>query len=473
MIRWFLSLACIQRLDYTYPSFLIEGRMRFSGTRTCVCFFALLFSALTAGLIAQQGAPAAQISTSDLQRAHLMLRQSYDEIRKNYYDATFHGVDLDKTFQQYNTRLDASKSINETFRVMGAFVLNLHDSHTFFMPPTRTNHSTPGFLMQIIGDKCFVTHIRPGTDAANKLHVGDQVLALNGFKITPENFHDMEYFIQVLSPAPAEMVDVLNPAGQHRQETIKATLRMGKQVIDISGADDTNGDFWQLVREYEDDEHLSKSRAYETGDVFVWRMPTFEVPLADVDKAAGKAMKSKTLIIDLRDNSGGYIETLKAMLGHFVDHEVKLGDRVMRKETKPEMIKPRSPLYTGTVIVLVDHNSASAAELFARVIQLEHKGKVIGDRSAGAVMEAKDFEESTGTDYKIEYGLSITAANILMSDGKSLENVGVVPDELMIPTAADLAAGNDPVLSHAVSLGGAKLDAVAAGKLFPYEWPIL
>ncbi len=88
-------------------------------------------------------------------------------------------------------------------------------------------------------------------------------------------------------------------------------------------------------------------------------------------------------------------------------------------------------------------------------------------------MEAKDFEESTGTDYKVYYGLSITSANILMSDGKSLENVGVVPDEVMIPTATDLAAGKDPVLAHAVDLAGAKLDAGAAGKLFPYELPSL
>jgi len=445
--------------------------MRFQSFRRSICILVLLLPVVTASLFAQKGAPAQQITSSDLQRAHLMIRQSYDEIRKNYFDTGYHGVDLEKTYQQYNARLDASKSINETFRVIGAFVLNLHDSHTFFMPPSRTNRSTPGFSMQIIGDKCFVTRIRPGTDAAKKLHVGDQVLALNGFKIAPDSFHDMTYFLQVLSPAPAETVDVQNPAGERRQETINATLRMGKQVTDLTSEE--GGDFWQLVREDEEDEHLSRSRMFETGDVFIWRMPSFEVPPPEMDRIAGKAMKSKTLIIDLRGNSGGYTETLKNMLGHFVDHETKVADRVTRKDTKPEMIKPRSPIYTGNLIVLVDHNSASAAEMFARVIQLEHKGKVVGDRTAGAVMEAREFVETTGTDYKVFYGLSITSANMLMSDGKSLENTGVVPDEVMIPTAADLAAGKDPVLAHAIDLGGAKLDATASGKLFPYEWPSL
>jgi C-terminal processing protease CtpA/Prc len=350
-------------------------------------------------------------------------------------------------------------------------MLNLHDSHTFFVPPARTNRSTPGFFMEMIGDKCFITRIRPGTDAATKLHVGDQVVALHGFKITPESFHNIEYFIQILSPSPAETLDLISPTGEHRQETVKATLRTGKSLVDLT--DEGSGDFWQLVRADEEDEHLSRGRYVETGDTFIWRMPTFDIPPTDINKTIGKAMKEKNLVIDLRGNSGGLIDTLKEMLGHFVDHEVKLGELVTRKENKPEMIKPRSPFYSGNVIVLVDRDSASAAELFARVIQLEHRGKVIGDRSAGAVMEAHELVENVGTDSRVYYGLSITVANILMTDGKSLENTGVIPDELMLPTSADLAAGKDPVLAHAIQLTGGSLDPVAAGKLFPYEWPSL
>lgn len=433
--------------------------------------FALFLCFAPACLIAQQQ-PARTITSQDMQRAHLMLRQAYDEIKKNYYDPTFHGTDLESNFKQYDARLDASKSINETFRVIAAFTLGLHDSHTFFLPPTRTNRSTPGFFMQVVGDKCYVTRIRPGTDAATRLHVGDQVLALNGFQLTAANFHDMEYFLQTLSPAPSETLDLVAPTGEHRQETVNATLRTGSQVHDLTGGGE-GGDFWQLVREDEEDEHLSRMRYHEFGDTFVLRMPTFEINPIEADKAIEKAMKSKHLVIDLRGNGGGYIDTLKTLLGHFFDHEVKLGDRVMRKETKPETIKPRLPYFQGDVTVLIDRNSASASELFARVIQLERRGQVIGDHSAGAVMEAREFEESTGTDYKVYYGLSITSANILMSDGKSLENTGVTPDLLMVPNARQIASGRDPVLSYAVESTGARLDPQEAGSLFPYEWPSL
>ena len=129
--------------------------------------------------------------------------------------------------------------------------------------------------------------------------------------------------------------------------------------------------------------------------------------------------------------------------------------------------------FTGKLIVLVDSGSASAAELLARVVQLEHRGTVIGDRTAGAVMESIIYIEKQGFGTIILYGFSVTEANLIMSDGKSLEKTGVVPDQLLLPTAADLAAGRDPVLAHAAELAGMKLDPVEAGKLFPFEWPPL
>ena len=68
------------------------------------------------------------------------------------------------------------------------------------------------------------------------------------------------------------------------------------------------------------------------------------------------------------------------------------------------------------------------------------------------------------------YAVAVTDANLIMSDGKSLEKTGVVPDEVLLPTAADLAAGRDPVLAHAAESVGAKLDSTEAGKLIPFEW---
>ena len=103
-------------------------------------------------------------------------------------------------------------------------------------------------------------------------------------------------------------------------------------------------------------------------------------------------------------------------------------------------------------------------------MQLEKRGTVVGDRTAGAVMRSKHHPREMGTDTVIFYGASITDADVVMTDGKSLERTGVMPDEVHLPTAIDLARGHDPVMSHAASLLNVKIKPEQAGALFPEEW---
>ena len=109
--------------------------------------------------------------------------------------------------------------------------------------------------------------------------------------------------------------------------------------------------------------------------------------------------------------------------------------------------------------------------MLARLVQLEKRGTVIGDRTAGAVMRSRQTSLQTGVDSIVPYGLSVTDADVIMSDGKSLEKTGVTPDEIVIPTAKDLAAGHDPVLARAAKILAVELDAAKAGSMFPIEWP--
>jgi C-terminal processing protease CtpA/Prc len=102
-------------------------------------------------------------------------------------------------------------------------------------------------------------------------------------------------------------------------------------------------------------------------------------------------------------------------------------------------------------------------------MQIEKRGIVIGDVSAGAVMMSQHAFFDAGNTTIISYGMNLTRADVIMTDGKSLEHVGVIPDELIIPTGADLANFRDPVLSKALEILGNNVSPEEAGKFFPIE----
>jgi C-terminal processing protease CtpA/Prc len=103
-------------------------------------------------------------------------------------------------------------------------------------------------------------------------------------------------------------------------------------------------------------------------------------------------------------------------------------------------------------------------------MQLEKRATVLGDKTAGAVMEARMYSYKLGMGNVVFYGAQITDADLIMTDGKSLDRRGVTPDELILPSAPDLAAGRDPVMARAAELCGVKMNPEAAGSIFPYEW---
>jgi C-terminal processing protease CtpA/Prc len=164
------------------------------------------------------------------------------------------------------------------------------------------------------------------------------------------------------------------------------------------------------------------------------------------------------------------VKALEQVVGRLFDRDVKIADLKGRKSMPPMQAKKSRRPFGGRIVALVDSRSGSAAELLARILQLQKRGTVLGDRSSGSVMQSYLFEGQMGVDRVVFYGASITNADVVMSDGASLEHAGVVPDETIVPTAEDLAAGRDPVLSRAVALLGLELSPAAAGKLFPIEW---
>ena len=431
----------------------------------CLLPLAILFTLASSTVSAQQ-----KMDSTNEDRVKLMLKKAYEEVKKNYYDPKIHGLDWDARYHEYEERVKKSNSLGQGLAQVAGLLDALNDSHTFFRPPSRPILMEYGFRIQMIGDTPFITRIRPATDAESKLHPGDEVLLYNQFAVNRAHLRQMKYYYNALSPQGASKLALRDRNGQQREVVADAKVRQLKRLMDLT-AFGGGTDIWQLIREEQRADELLRQRYVESGDVMIWKMPEFFMPDEEVDHMFGIAKKHKALIVDLRGNPGGLVTTLERVVGNVCDHDVKIADRVGRKELKPQLSKTRgTSAYSGKIIVLVDSESASAAELFARVMQLEKRGTVIGDRTSGSVMESKGYSESLGMDTKIFYGFSITDADLIMADGKSLEHVGVTPDEIVLPTAKDLAEGNDPPMARAAALAGLTMDPAAAGKLFPFEW---
>jgi len=405
-----------------------------------------------------------------LSRDRQMLRDSYEDLKKYYYDQKYHGLELDARYKEFDSKMSSATSNGQCFGIIAAFLDGLSDSHVYFVPPRRPSRVEYGFQVLMVGDKALISQVRPGTDAEKKLRPGDQLLSWNQFPVDGNDaLFKLHYFYNTLAPQTTVELALKDPSGQPRSAQINALIIAGKKTLDLTKGN--NGiDWWELDRYEANLDHYLRQQYLEIGDVMVWKMLQFEMSDEKVDHMFGLASKHGTLILDLRGNPGGYTTTLERVAGHLFDHEIKIADRVSRKDHKPMTAPARGTHFNGKVIVLVDSESASAAELLARLVQLEHRGTVLGDRSSGKVMEARGYPHTQGTDSLVVYEFSITDADLIMEDGKSIEHTGVTPDELILPTAEDLAAGRDPVLARSFELAGLKMDPVAAGKLFPREW---
>lgn len=404
-------------------------------------------------------------------RAEEMLAQISADVHKHYFDPKFHGLDWDAKTMETKQRIEQSSSFGGAMSAIAALLDELNDSHTFFLPPEHDYWNDYGWHFEMVGEHCFVTRVRPKSDAeAKNLKPGDEVLSIGGFPPNRLDAWKIYYLIKVLRPQPVLRVQLKDPAGMTRQVDVAAKVKQKKHTIDLTGANEAS-DVWQLIREGEGDEHRNRARSEELGDdLMILKFPVFDFSASEIGSMIGRAKKHKGLIIDLRGNGGGAEETMKLLVASMLDKEVKIADRVKRKDIKPLETKAWHGPFTGKLVVLTDSESGSASELFARVMQLEKRGSVIGDVSSGSVMEARHYSEKSGADTVVFYGASITEADLIMTDGKSLEHSGVKPDELVLPTAEDLAAGRDPVLARAAQTLGVKITAEDAGKLFPYEW---
>jgi carboxyl-terminal processing protease len=427
----------------------------------------LAFPVLILSILAFSSATFAQ-NLSGHERAinKQMISMIKSTLRENYYDPEFRGVDLESKFRIVEQISDKAKSNSEVFVAIAALLIELNDSHTMFVPPQRVNTVDYGWDIKAFGDKCLISFVKAGSDAEKKgLKVGDEVLSLDGYKPNRRILWQMNYVYRMLNPRMGAKMTVLTPDGETKDFELQSNVTKGRKNTDLTDYDQMVRLQIKEQREAEQYEH----KFIEFGkELAIWKMPSFDLPKEKVDDVMDRMGKFNNAIIDLRGNGGGAEVTLLRLIGNFIDRDVKMGDLIRRKERKEIIAKTRGKdkVYQGNLFILIDSESGSSSELFARVMQMEKRATIFGDLSSGAVMRSRYHPKTIGVDTVTFFGLSVTDADLVMTDGKSLEKVGVTPDVLMIPAASDLRNKRDTVLSAAISRAGLSIEPEKAGGLF-------
>jgi C-terminal processing protease CtpA/Prc len=410
-----------------------------------------------------------QLSRNERDLADAMLEQVSSDVKHEYYDSKLHGLDWNALVLQTRQKIAQAPDMTVANAQIAGLLEMLNDSHTFFAPPRYLKTVEYGWKFQTFGDRCYVTEVDSGSDAEKKgMKPGDEILTINGFTIDRDSAARMRYAINVLMPRSSLRLELRNAAGKARRFDVESVVHVNPTVIGLSGS---SADLWFYEMGEQKKWGRMRPQYKEFGpDLMVLRVPAFFQTGSDVDGIFKKAREHKTLIVDLRGTPGGLISSLLAYLGGVFDHDFKASELVTRKKTESLVVKGNlHGSFSGKLIVLVDSETASAGELFARVVQLEHRGTVLGDRSSGRVMTALQFTHEASWNVTYIYGDSITVADMIMSDGKSLERTGVTPDQLLLPTSTDLLNKRDLVLSSAVESAGVTLSPEDAAKLFPKQ----
>jgi C-terminal processing protease CtpA/Prc len=410
-------------------------------------------------------APPGAMSKFDHDQAVMMLSIVVKDVQDYYYDPTFHGQKLDALVEQAKQAISGARTQAEINAAIANTLLPLDDSHTYFVPPYWAAKIEFGWFVQMVGDRCHVSAVRPGSDAESQgVKKGDLVVSIDGQAPTRDNLPILMYDQRLLAPRSRSTLVLRPPVGETREVVVRPKVEQQKIV-------QTKWDNATIYRELADAAYLDRHRLAALNDeVLVWKMPQFNLYRENVVRMIAKTMKYRKLILDLRGNPGGAVETLEFMVGGFLGEKVTIGEQRGRKPEPPMVSRKTKDRFEGDLIVLVDGESASAAELFARTMQIEGRAKVLGDRTSGRVMVSRYYDRKVGMGTSRYFGTSITVADIIMTDGRSLEHTGVTPDEIILPSAEDLALDRDPVLSRAAWMCGVTIGPIDAGALFPFEW---
>ena len=331
--------------------------------------------------------------------------------------------------------------------VLRSMADSLKDGHTSFMTPdearrrNETSFAGIGVLMSRPQDNQppLIAEIFPSSPASTSgLKRGDRIIGVDGQDVAGQTVSDIAQLIRG-QPGTQVRVQVRRLSSDQPLEfTMKRALVQVDQVI---GRQVPNVPIGYLkIRSFGDSTMVDQV-------------------LGILDQGRQRGIRG--WIVDLRSNPGGSLSAVLGAASGFFDasHSV-VGFQVDRQrrqtplEIQPSSTPTGTPLLNGApLIVLVDRDSASGAEIFAAAIQEAKIGTLVGSKTAGNVGVATQVTLPDGS------VLQVTQQRFVTPGGAQIDGVGVTPDVVVDMTDEDLENDRDPQLGKALELIVEKMTA--------------
>ncbi len=262
----------------------------------------------------------------------------------------------------------------------------------------------------------------------------DVITAVNGKSVkgdTEDQLHNL-----IAGPQGSTVSLTIQRPGQAQPFTVKLTREQIQEPI--------------ITYYYYPESHI--------GDIAIMQFAENTDALLRQALTALKKEGMQKLILDLRDNPGGYLDQAIAVASEFIPagngRNVLLIKDSSGKIT-PQPVQPGGIATAIPMVVLVNNNTASAAEIVTGAIQDNHRGLIIGEHTFGTGTVLNEFDLPDGS------ALLLGVEEYLTPNGKFIRNGGITPDMVVaMPNAS--TPENNPLIAE-VPPGQTQAQALQSG----------
>ena len=331
---------------------------------------------------------------------------------------------------------------NMVYGAISGMVESLGDPYTIFLPPEESkiflediSGSFEGVGMEIGIRNNQLTAIAPleNTPAQKAgLRPGDKILEVDG--VSTANITLEQVVKLIRGPKGTEVVLTISREAWDKPKEIKIIRGVIKipilkwELLASTGKAGGRDDNIAYIKIY----HFSENADFE------FRNAATEILNSPAEK----------IILDLRNNPGGYLEVAVDIAGWFLERGdvVAIEDFGGKEENIEYKAKGNAKFLDYPMIVLINQGSASGSEILAGALRDNRDIKLVGEASFGKG-SVQELERLPGAS-----SLKITIAKWLTPNGELITDVGLMPDIEVEMTEEDYEKDRDPQLNKAIEI---------------------